>query len=101
MKGRALQLNRIVNHRSVLLFGPRQTGKTTLLRTQFPDAIFYNLLESDVFRELSLRPELIRKRLMGNERVIIIDEIQRLPELLHEVHAMISSHPQQIGRAHV
>ena len=93
MKGRELQLRPVANHRSLFLFGPRQTGKTTLLRTQFPEATFYNLLESDVLRELSARPEMIRKRLTGSERIIIIDEIQRLPGLLNEVHAMISSHP--------
>ncbi|MBM3756583.1 MAG: ATP-binding protein [Acidobacteria bacterium] len=89
MLERALRLSGPLSHYSLFLFGPRQTGKTTYLRQELPHAVFYNLLETNVFRELSNRPELIRQRLTGREEVIVIDEIQRLPELLYEVQAMI------------
>ncbi len=74
---------------SVFLFGPRQTGKTTLLRTKCPNAVFYNLLEADTFRDLASRPELIRLRLRQGETLVVIDEIQRLPSLLSEVQVML------------
>ena len=49
MYDRALDLRALVEHRSVFLFGPRQTGKSTLVRHTFPDAAFYDLLEADTF----------------------------------------------------
>lgn len=89
MYRRVLALKELIEERSAFLFGPRQTGKTTLLRTVFPEAVFYNLLEADTFREVSTRPEVIRQRLTGRERLIVIDEIQRLPALLNEVQTML------------
>jgi uncharacterized protein len=80
--------------RSVFLFGPRQTGKTTLLRKCFPHARWYNLLESDTFFRLSTRPRTMRDELLvaapntANEPVII-DEIQKLPVMLDEVQLLI------------
>lgn len=53
MRQRVLDLRTLVRHRSVLLFGPRQTGKSTLVRRTFPEAAFYDLLEADTFRQLS------------------------------------------------
>ncbi len=73
----------------MFLFGPRQTGKSTLLQTLFPQAKFYDLLEADTFRELSAAPELIRQRLRPQDELVIIDEIQKLPPLLDEVHLLI------------
>jgi uncharacterized protein len=78
----------LIERSSVFLFGPRQTGKTTLVRTQLPDARYYNLLESDTFRELTARPEIIRKSLTDKDRIVIIDEVQRMPGLLNEVQAI-------------
>ena len=80
---RKLQLSPLIKRSSVFLFGPRQTGKTTLVRNQLPEARYYNLLESDTFRELAARPEIIRKSLTSTDRVIVIDEIQRLPVLFN------------------
>jgi predicted AAA+ superfamily ATPase len=74
----------------VFLFGPRQTGKSTLLRGRYPDAQFINLLEADTFRELSARPETLRERVAHlGKKLIIIDEVQKLPTLLDEVHNLI------------
>ena len=89
MFSRILGLEELLHHSSLFLFGPRQTGKSTLLRTLFPQAKFYDLLEADTFRELSAAPELIRQRLQPEERLVIIDEIQKLPPLLDEAHLLI------------
>ncbi len=89
MFSRILELEALLQHSSLFLFGPRQTGKSTLLRTLFPQAKFYDLLEADTFRELSAAPEIIRQRLRPEERLVIIDEIQKLPLLLDEVHLLI------------
>lgn len=89
MRSRALHLRALAAQRSLLLFGPRQSGKTTLLRAEFPGAPYYNLLESETYRDLARRPELIRQQLTGRERVVVIDEIQKLPVLLNEVQAML------------
>ncbi len=60
MFSRILAFQALLQHSSLFLFGPRQTGKSTLLRTLFPQATFYDLLEADTFRELSAAPELRR-----------------------------------------
>ena len=86
---RLIGLEELLRHSSLFLFGPRQTGKSTLLRALFPSARFYDLLEADTFRELSAAPELIRQRLREEDRFLIIDEIQKLPLLLDEVHLLI------------
>ena len=56
MYRRTLNLRETVKHKSIFLLGPRQTGKSTLVRETFPDAAFYDLLEADTYRELSARP---------------------------------------------
>jgi predicted AAA+ superfamily ATPase len=91
---REIDLTRILVERSVFLFGPRQTGKTTLLRTRYPEAVFYNLREADTFRDLAARPEMVRRSLAGTESLIVIDEIQRLPGLLGEVQVMLDRDPR-------
>lgn len=89
MISRILNLNDVIAHRSVFLFGPRQTGKSTLLRSRYSEAKYYDLLHDDTFRELSANPETIRYALRPNDRLIIIDEVQKLPVILDEVHSMI------------
>lgn len=76
---------------SVFLFGARQTGKTTLLLNLFPKSRFYDLLESDTYERLMRNPALLRQELAdaGEDEVVIIDEIQLIPELLNEVHWLI------------
>ena len=84
-----LDLTSLVEHRSLFLFGPRQTGKSTLLRTLFPNAVTFDLLQADTFRELSARPEVMRQSLRPGDRLVIVDEVQKLPALLDEVHLLI------------
>lgn len=76
---------------SIFLFGARQTGKTTLLKTLFPDAPFYDLLDSATFERLLRNPSLLRQELevLPQGSVVIIDEIQQVPRLLNEVHWLI------------
>jgi hypothetical protein len=57
-RDRLLDLRPTLAHKSVFLFGPRQTGKSTLVKHAFPDAATYSLLESDTFLALSARPSL-------------------------------------------
>ncbi|MBN2036712.1 MAG: ATP-binding protein, partial [Chitinispirillaceae bacterium] len=75
------------------LWGARQTGKSTLLRNEFPESDYYNLLLSTTFAQVSRNPAIIRERCeAGNvtgdnqQYPIIIDEVQKSPELLDEVH---------------
>jgi len=75
---------------SFFLFGPRGTGKTTWLRERFPDALFFDLLKPDVHRTLSARPERLTETVEGaREEVVVLDEVQRVPELLNVVHDLI------------
>lgn len=80
---------------SCFLFGPRGTGKTTWLEHELPGALFVNLLRPDVFRELQARPERLRELVLGNpDRTdIVLDEVQRVPQVLTVVHDLIESEP--------
>ena len=91
---RRLDIARDLRRRSVFLFGPRQTGKTTWLRQNFPDSAFFNLLQGDVFLRLSREPGRFRQELAATSPAsgpVVIDEIQKLPRLLDEVHDLIES----------
>ncbi len=81
---------------SFFLFGPRGTGKTTWLRQNYPDALRIDLLEPDVFRTFSAKPERLKELVMANidKKVVVIDEVQKLPELLNCVHFLIE---QKLG----
>jgi len=80
-----------VPKQSFFLFGPRGTGKTTWLKEKFPKALFINLLEPEDFRLYQSKPERLRDVIAAHpgKMVIIIDEIQHIPELLPLVHAII------------
>ena len=73
---------------AMFLFGARQVGKSTLLKERFPNAIKYDLLKSDLRRRLSRNPESFREALSSKPEgtLIIVDEIQKVPDLLDEVH---------------
>lgn len=76
---------------SFFLFGPRGTGKSTWLRAIIKDALWIDLLEPDLFRSYNARPERLTELVLANKqkRIIIIDEIQKVPELLSVVHLLI------------
>ena len=90
---RILDLKVEIEKKSIFLFGPRQTGKTFLLKKTFPDAVFYDLLKADVFLRVSQKPEIIREELASTSldcsKPVIIDEIQKFPALLDEVQYLI------------
>ena len=76
---------------SIFFWGARQTGKSTLLKKQFPDALWFDLLLSSDYKRLLENNGLIREIITANPSIktVIIDEIQRLPELLNEIHWLI------------
>jgi predicted AAA+ superfamily ATPase len=89
---RFLDLPALAAQKSFFLLGPRLTGKSTLLRKSFPKALFLDLLDAQTFRSLSASPSLIGERartLTGRRKVVILDEIQKQPELLDEVHRLM------------
>jgi predicted AAA+ superfamily ATPase len=86
---RTLDLAPLLKRKSYFLFGPRQTGKTTLIRDALPHVRVYDLLDSSVYLTLSRHPGRIAEELDARTKVVAIDEIQRLPSLLNEVQRLI------------
>ncbi len=80
-----------VPEQSFFLFGPRGTGKSTWLQHRFPDALFVNLLEPDVYRRLQSKPERLSELVQGaaGTELVVVDEVQRVPELLNVVHDLL------------
>ena len=77
---------------SYFLFGPRGTGKTTWLKQHCQDSFYIDLLQSSYFTELSAQPDRLEKIIPKNNiDYIIVDEVQRIPELLNEVHRLIEN----------
>ena len=72
------------------LFGPRGTGKSTWLKFYYPEALRIDLLKPDVIRQYQAYPERLEETVRGSKaKTIIIDEVQKLPELLNVVHSLI------------
>ncbi|OFW88926.1 MAG: ATPase [Alphaproteobacteria bacterium RIFCSPHIGHO2_01_FULL_40_8] len=90
---RELNLTGILAKKSIFLFGPRTVGKTYLIRQQLgKEALLINLLNSEMYLRLSSNPSLIRGIISDSKKkLIVIDEIQRIPELLNEVHDLIET----------
>lgn len=89
---RKLNLKEILKKKSLFLLGPRQTGKSFLIRNHLRDYPVYNLLDNEIFLKLNQSPKRIREELKPNKKIIIIDEIQKLPVLLDEVHLIIEEY---------
>lgn len=72
----------------MFLFGARQVGKSTLLRERFPDAVYYDLLITNVRKSFKRNPDSFREALLDKPAgtLVIVDEIQKVPELLDSVH---------------
>ncbi len=98
MLQRILDLTENTNKKSIFLLGPRQTGKSTLLR-QIKGSVFIDLLDPATYRTLSAKPESLEERILfshsGQNEIIrvVIDEIQLLSELLNMVHLLIEKYP--------
>ncbi len=91
-------LNRILDFAncqedSIFLWGARQTGKSTLLKMLFPNAPFYDLLKSDEYTRLSVKPSTLREEceMLDEGELVIIDEVQKIPALLDEVHWLMTN----------
>ena len=79
-----------VKDKCFFLFGPRGTGKTTWVKTTYPDAIYLDLLRSELFTRLISDPGRLEQYILPNyQGYVVIDEVQRVPELLNEVHRLI------------
>jgi len=77
---------------AVFLWGARQTGKTTLMKARFPGALYLDLLDADLAAELAVRPMLLRERIVSSRpRLVIIDEVQKIPALLEQVHWLLEN----------
>lgn len=87
---RRLDLRPFTQHKSLFLLGPRQTGKSTLLQQDFPDAVYIDLLANEVFRQYTVAPERLRDA-VGDHDLVIVDEIQKLPGLLDEIQRLIDT----------
>ena len=76
---------------SFFLFGPRGTGKSTLVKSQFESAMYIDLLDPETFRIFSARPERLRERLLAEPGIttVVIDEIQKMPDLLGLIHSLM------------
>ena len=93
--GRALEID-LPPRQSAFLWGPRKTGKSTYLRSAFPDSLTFDLLQSDLMLDLARRPAILRERLLAAPRdklrhPVILDEVQKVPPLLDEVHWLIEN----------
>jgi len=78
--------------KSFFLFGPRGTGKTTWVKSAFPKAVYVDLLEAELFNDLTANPQRLSNFIPPDFKDwVIIDEIQRIPDLLHEVHRLIET----------
>ena len=78
--------------KSFFLFGPRGTGKTTWVKSTFPKAAYIDLLEAELFNDLTANPQRLSNFIPQDFKDwVIIDEVQRIPDLLHEVHRLIET----------
>lgn len=89
------------DNRSFFLFGPRQTGKSSLIRSKFgDDAWTVDLLHGEEYSRYAKHPaqyrlDAVEKIRTGDTRRFVLDEVQRIPELLNEVHALMEEHPER------
>ena len=89
-------INRILNldnayNDSTFVWGARQVGKTTLIRETHPNSVYYDLLQAKEFERLQRNPSLLSEDLatLNDGDTVVIDEIQKIPQLLDEVHSLI------------
>lgn len=89
---RLLTINKS-HHKSFFLFGPRGTGKTSWVKKYFSEALYIDLLKSSDFIYLQANPSRLEEMVLAHDSPwIIIDEVQKIPALLDEVHRLIEHH---------
>lgn len=94
-------IDRVLNielppRQSAFLWGARKTGKSTYLKKNFPDSLVFDFLKSDLFLEFSKNPSLLREQLLARSEAmighpVILDEVQKVPQILDEVHWLIEN----------
>jgi predicted AAA+ superfamily ATPase len=89
MYQRKLDLPRLLSKASYFLFGPRSVGKSSLIKAQLPQTLVFDLLDEDVCEELSRRPRALGEKIGPSTPLVVIDEIQKIPKLLDEVHRLM------------
>lgn len=91
MYKRQLDIRTLVSKANFFLFGPWATGKSSLIRSALPEALCFDLLDDDIYEEFMKRPKALSEKIKDNTKLVVIDEIQKLPILLDEVHRLIES----------
>ena len=86
---RTVDLPSLLRKKSHFLLGPRQTGKTSLVRHSLKGVKSYDLLDTSVYLALSQNPSRVAQELTPRDAIVVVDEIQRLPVLLNEIHRLI------------
>lgn len=109
IKNRILHID-LPPQKSAFLWGPRKVGKSYWIRHHLQDVIVINLLKTDVFADYISKPSLLRERYANTQKLIVIDEIQKVPAILDEVHYLIEekgcsflltgSSPRKLRRGH-
>lgn len=87
---------KLPKHQSAFLWGARKTGKTTYLKQKFSNSLVYDFLKTDLFLEMSKNPSLLREQILAQDKIvlnepIVLDEVQKIPQLLDEVHWLIEN----------
>ncbi len=87
------------NTETFFLWGPRQTGKTTLLKQEYRDAFWIDLLKADHYRRYLTHPERMREEIeaLKAKPFVVIDEVQKVPKILDEVHWLHEAHGVQFA----
>lgn len=86
---RELNIKEGLKNRSFFLFGPRQTGKTWFIKNELSNCRVFNLLDSKTYLRLSREPYRLREEILPEDQIVVIDEIQKIPSLLDEIHLLI------------
>lgn len=76
---------------SAFLWGPRKVGKSYWINHRLTGHVLIDLLKTDVFAEYASRPSLLRERYQDHRGLIVLDEVQKVPALLDEVHWLIEN----------
>ncbi len=90
IKNRLLNID-LPKGKSAFLWGPRQVGKSYWIRSHLPQAIVIDFLKTDIFADYISRPSLLRERYADTKQIIVIDEVQKIPDILDEVHWLIEN----------
>lgn len=88
---RNLDITKHLEIKSILLLGPRRTGKSSFILNQVKPDCYFNLLDTETYSRFAYDPGLLKNSLNTGQRIICIDEIQKLPNLMDEVHSLIEN----------